>query len=176
MPDRSRIRWSQLKVGVIVLTSLIIVAILILLLTNSKGVFRSYVSLRTYMDDASGVVVKTPVRLNGISIGYVDQIRLTNARDPSRAVEFDMKVLDDRLRDIPVDSVAGIDAANLLGEKFINITRGSSNQVMRPDAELKSQPTEDVPELLAQMNNLLQSFQTIVGRADNLLAVVEQGK
>jgi len=176
MPDRSRIRWSQLKVGLVALSSLIIVAFLILLLTNSKGVFRPYISLRTYMDDASGVSEKTPVRLNGISIGYVDQIRLTNSKVPARAVEFDMKVEEGRLPDIPVDSVAGIDAANLLGEKFINITKGSSNQTVHPGAELKSLPTQDIPELLAQMSNVLQSFQTIVARADNLLAGVEQGK
>ena len=176
MPDRSRIRWSQLKVGVITLSSLIILAVLILLLTNSKGVFRTYASLRTYMDDASGVSEKTPVRVNGIGIGYVDRIHLTNAKDPKRAVEFDMKVDEQHLRDIPIDSVAGISAANLLGEKFINITKGASDRTVPPNSELRSQPTQDIPELLAQMNNVLQSFQVIVTRADNLLAGVEQGK
>src|ERR1039457_6327532 len=107
MPERSRIRWSQLKVGVVTLSSLIILAFLILLLTNSKGVFLPYVLLRTYMDDASGVTEKTPVRLNGISIGYVEQIRLTNSKTPNRVVEFDMKIEESRGRDIPVDSVAG---------------------------------------------------------------------
>jgi phospholipid/cholesterol/gamma-HCH transport system substrate-binding protein len=175
MPDRSRIRWSQLKVGVVAITALIIMAALIVVLTNSKGVFRTYVELRTYMDDASGVSEKTPVRLNGISIGYVDRIGLTNSKKPGRAVEFDMKVEESRIRDIPVDSVAGIAAANLLGEKFINITKGSSAQTVRADSELRSLPTQDIPELLAQMSNVLQSFQTIVTRADNLLAGVEQG-
>ena len=176
MPDRSRIRWSQLKVGVVALTSLIILAALILLLTNSKGLLRRNDSLRTYMDDASGVAEKTPVRLNGISIGYVDKIRLTNSKDPKRAVEFDMKVDERHMRDIPVDSIAGISAANLLGEKFINITKGASNQTVQDGAELRSTPTQDIPELLAQMNNVLQSFQSIVARTDNLLAGVEQGK
>jgi phospholipid/cholesterol/gamma-HCH transport system substrate-binding protein len=176
MPDRSRIRWSQLKVGIVALSSLIILAVLILLLTNSKGVFHKYDSVRTYMDDASGVSEKTPVRLNGIGIGYVDKIRLTNSKDPKRAVEFDMNIDERHMRDIPVDSVAGIAAANLLGEKFINITKGASNQTVQPNAELRSLPTQDIPELLAQMNNVLQSFQAIVARVDSLLAGVEQGK
>jgi phospholipid/cholesterol/gamma-HCH transport system substrate-binding protein len=176
MPDRSRIRWSQLKVGIIALCSLIILAVLILLLTNSKGVFRTYVPLRTYMDDASGVVEKTPVRLNGIAVGYVDRIRLTNSKDQKRSVEFDMNIDERHMRDIPVDSMAAIAAANLLGEKFINITKGASSQTVQPDTELRSSPTNDIPEMLAQMSNVLQSFQTIVTRADNLLAGVEQGK
>ena len=63
--------------------------------------------LRTYMDDASGMIEGTPVRLNGITIGYLDKIELTDSRDPKRAVEFAMKVREEYLQDIPVDSVAG---------------------------------------------------------------------
>jgi phospholipid/cholesterol/gamma-HCH transport system substrate-binding protein len=177
MPDRSRIRWSQLKVGIVALSALIILAVLILLLTNSTGLFRTQATLYTYMEDASGVVEKTPVRLNGISIGWVDHIRLTNSPQPRHQVEFEMKVYDRFLKDIPVDSVAGISAANLLGEKFINIARGTSKQTVQSGAALPSSPnTNDIPELTAQMNNVLQSFQTIVARADNLLAGVEAGK
>ena len=35
-----------------------------------------------------------------------------------------MEVQEKYLRQIPVDSVAGISAANLLGDKFLNITKG----------------------------------------------------
>ena len=177
MPDRSRIRWSQLKVGIVALCALIILAVLILLLTNSTGLFRTQATLYTYMEDASGVVPKTPVRLNGISIGYVDQILLTNSTEPRHQVEFIMKVNDRYLKDIPVNSVASISAANLLGENFINIARGASSQTVKSGATLPSAPTtNNIPELTAQMANVLQSFSTIVGRADDLLAYVEAGK
>ena len=39
-----------------------------------------------------------------------------------------MQVQEKYLRQIPVDSVAGISAANLLGDKFINITKGREPQ------------------------------------------------
>lgn len=176
MPDRRRIRWAQLKVGVISLTALAITGVLILLLTSSKGVFRKTVPLYTYMDDASGMSTSTPVRLNGISIGYLAQLRLTNTKDPKRVVQFEMHVDEDRLKDIPVDSVAGIAAANLLGDKFIDITKGSSNDTVKAGAELKSLQAQDIPELMAQMAGLLQNFQTITTRVDGLLAGVESGQ
>jgi phospholipid/cholesterol/gamma-HCH transport system substrate-binding protein len=118
----------------------------------------------------------TPVRLNGITIGYLDSLTLTNSRDPKRAVRFDMMVQNKYLRDIPVDSVATIAAANLLGDKFLNITRGQDTRTVQPGAELPSLQGQDIPELMAQMGNVLKSFQTIVGRVDNLLAGVEAGK
>ena len=175
MPDRSRIRWSQLKVGIVATSALVIMAFLIFLLTSSKGMFQDYVILRTYMDDASGITQGSPIRLNGITVGYLDNVRLTNSRNPKRTVEFDMKVQAQFVKDIPVDSVAGISAANLLGDKFINITKGRSTQHISPTGELASAQVQDIPELMAQSANLLQSLQTILGRVDTLLVGVEAG-
>src|SRR5215469_7613941 len=176
MPERSKVRWSQLKVGVLALTAFVIVFVLVFLLTSSKGIFQQNEVLYTYMQDASGIANGTPVRLNGIPIGYLDQLRLTNSPDPKRAVQFVLMVKKKFLADIPVDSVATIAAANLLGDKFINIERGQDTRTVEPGAELRSVEGQDIPELMAQSANVLQSFQTIVKRVDSLLAGVEAGK
>jgi phospholipid/cholesterol/gamma-HCH transport system substrate-binding protein len=176
MPERARVRWSQLKVGVVALTAFIILFVLVFLLTSSKGLFRHYETLYTYMQDAAGLADGTSVRLNGFTIGYLDHVELTNSRNPDKAVKFDMRVKPQYLRDIPVDSVVEISAANLLGDKFLNITRGKSTKTVKPGETLPSLQGQDIPELMAQSANLLQSFQTIVNRVDNLLAGVEAGK
>jgi phospholipid/cholesterol/gamma-HCH transport system substrate-binding protein len=177
MPDRSKIRWSQLKVGVISLTAFAIIFVLVFLLTSAKGgLFHHNALLRTYMDDASGIADGSPVRLNGYPVGYLDKIQLTGSRDPKRSVEFDMRIKAEFLNQIPVDSVAGISAANLLGDKFINITKGKSERTVKEGDEIPSLTTQDIPELMGQMGSLLHSFQTIVTRVDTLLAGVEAGK
>jgi phospholipid/cholesterol/gamma-HCH transport system substrate-binding protein len=176
MPDRSKVHWSQLKVGILALAAMAIAGVLIFLLTGTTGVFENYVLIRTYMDDASGIAEKSPVRLNGILIGYLDELRLTPSGDPSRVVEFRMEIKEEYLSQIPRDSVAGIAAANLLGDKFINITKGQSPQHVEAGGELPSLEARDIPELMAQSANLLQSLQTIVKRADSLLAGVEAGE
>src|SRR5436309_10827666 len=108
MPDRSKVRWSQLKVGLIGLSAFAILALLIFLLTGSTGILEKMAHLRTYMDDASGIPDGATVRLNGITIGALNKLVLTNSRDPNRVVEFDMQVRSRYLSEIPVDSVAGI--------------------------------------------------------------------
>jgi phospholipid/cholesterol/gamma-HCH transport system substrate-binding protein len=128
------------------------------------------------MDDASGLSDGTAVRLNGIAIGYLDKLRLTGSRDPKRAVEFDMLVKPEYLKQIPVDSVVGIGAANLLGDKFLNITEGQSPEHVKAGSELRPLESQDIPELLKQMATLLSTFQDSVNRVDNLLAGVEAGK
>src|SRR6266700_8035883 len=107
MADPKKVRWSRLKIGIAGLTAFLIVAVLIFLLTSSRGLFQKKAHLRTYMDDASGIAESTPVRLNGITIGALDKVRLTYSTDPERTVEFDMEVQEKYLSQIPVDSMAG---------------------------------------------------------------------
>jgi phospholipid/cholesterol/gamma-HCH transport system substrate-binding protein len=176
MPDHSKVRWSQLKVGVVALAAFAVVFVLVFLLTSSKGIFQRNEVLLTYMADASGIADGSVVRLNGYTIGYLDALTLTDSRDPKRAVEFNMKVKGEFLSQIPVDSVAAISAANLLGDKFINITKGQDTRTVKPGGELRSLQGQDIPELMAQMRNTLESFQTIVNRVNSLLAGVDAGK
>jgi phospholipid/cholesterol/gamma-HCH transport system substrate-binding protein len=176
MAERSKVRWSQLKVGLVALAALVIAAVFIFLLTSKKGLFTAYASLRTYMSDASGLQDGTPVRLNGITVGYLDKLQLTNMTDQRRAVEFDMEVQERYLKEIPVDSLATVVNSTLLGDKFINITKGKATQTVKSGDELRSFQTNDIPELMAGMSNLITSFQAIVNRVDNLMAGVEQGK
>ena len=176
MPDRRKVRWSQLKVGAMGITAFVIIFVLVILLTSSHGLFRRNAVLHTYMRDALGMTKGASVRLNGIEIGYLDSVNLTNSPDPARAVEFNMKVNPNYLRDIPVDSVATITAANLIGDKFIDITRGKDKQSVQDGSELTSLQGQDIPELMAQSATLLDSFQTIINRVGDLLAYVEEGK
>jgi phospholipid/cholesterol/gamma-HCH transport system substrate-binding protein len=177
MPDHSKVRWSQLRIGVVAIAAFAILFVMVFLLTSSKGgLFKHDALLRTYMDDASGLGDGTAVRLNGITIGYLDSLQLTGSRDPKRAVGFNMLVEPSYLNQIPVDSVVGIGAANLLGDKFLNITKGQSAEHVKEGAELRPLESQDIPELLKQMATLLGTFQNSVNRVDNLLAGVEAGK
>lgn len=175
MADPAKVRWSKLKVGIVGLAAFAILFVLVFLLTQSKGIFEHYATLRTYMDDASGLPDGAAVRLNGITAGYLDRLQLTNSRDPKRTVAFMMKVKASYLPQIPVDSKVGVAAANLLGDKFLNITKGTQTQHVQDGAELQALQSQDIPEMMAQMGNMLQSFQTMLGRVDGLLAGVEAG-
>ena len=176
MPDRRKVQWSQLKVGIVGLAGFLILFVLIFLLTGNTGLFQNSAHLRTYMDDASGIPDGAAVRLNGITIGALNKLNLTGSRDPKRIVEFDMQVRARFLPQIPVDSVAGISAINLLGDKFINITKGTAPQHVQPGDEIASVPNQDIPELMAQSASLLAQFQDLLGRVNSILNDVEAGK
>ena len=177
MADRKKIRWSQLKIGIVAGTAFIILFVLVFLLTSNHSPFTHYALLRTYMDNAAGLPDGTEVRLNGIIIGFLETPRLTESHDPKRAVEFFMDVKPEFLPQIPEDSSVAIAASTLLGGKVIDITKGVSPTPVKDGAELRSaQLGNDIPQLMGEMKVVLDSLQTIVVRVDNLLGGIEQGK
>ena len=168
-------RSSKRKVATGVLGGCVLVAALGLFLFRVKDLSPGYVQLRTFLDDAAGLMDGTQVRLNGIPIGYLDGQKLTNSRDPDRKIEFDLKVQERYLREIPVDSVVGLASDNLLGGQFIGIRRGRSAQHVQAGAELGATQAEDITRMMGQMTRQLDRLQAVVTRADKLMSSVDKG-
>ncbi len=176
MASASKVKWAQLRTGVLASAAMVIAAVLIFLLTGQSNFFETEAHLRTYMEDSAGMASNAPVRLNGILVGHIGTIRLSGSREAKRTVEIDMVLPEKYLDQIPEDSKAAISAANLLGDKYINITRGTHPKHVAANAEVTSFATQDIPELLAQATGLLGQLQNVVGRVDGLLAIVESGQ
>ncbi len=176
MASKERVHWSQLKVGIVATVAMVITGVLIFLLTSNSNFFGGNFELTTYMEDSAGMVANDPVRVNGILVGYIGSIKLSGARDPKKTVVIDMVIRDRYLDQIPLDSKATVSSANLLGSKFINIVKGTNPKHVEPDGEIQSVSTQDIPQLLQQSSVLLDQFQTIIGRVDGLLAIVENGQ
>jgi phospholipid/cholesterol/gamma-HCH transport system substrate-binding protein len=176
MPDRRRVTWAELRVGVMAAVAMVILGVLIFLLTGSGDIFSSNAYLYTNMDDSAAMTSSTPVHLNGITVGQISSIGFSGRNQKGQIVVIKMKVKKDMLVQIPEDSVAGVNATNLLGDKFINITKGKSPTPIKDGATLKSENVEDIPELTRRVGDVLGQFQLIVGRFDALLGDIEAGK
>jgi len=148
-----------------------------LLFLRTTGFTPGYVELRTFTDDASGLMDGTQVRLNGIPIGYLEAQKLTKSRDPKRKVELDLRIKSAYLARIPSDSVVGLQSNNLLGDLYIAIHRGQSPQPIQAGAELGATQPQDIGKIMARMSQELDRLQAIAERADKLLsgAVAGQG-
>jgi phospholipid/cholesterol/gamma-HCH transport system substrate-binding protein len=146
------------------------------LMFHASELSPGYVKLHAYLDDASGLMDGTQVRLDGIPIGYLDGQKLTGSRNPRKKVEFDLKVEEHFLQDIPVDSTVGLASDNLLGEQYIGIHRGHSPQHVQAGAELGSSLAEDITKIMAQMSLQLDRLQAIFTRAEKLMSGVGTGK
>ncbi len=176
MPQQTRAKWAQLRVGVMALIALIIVGVLIWLLSGSQGFFKSKSDIYTYLPDSAAISDGADVRLNGILIGKVSQVGLSGSADPHRAVRVTMEVDNNFLPSIPVNSQAQITAGNLLATKYINITKGNSTQTVKGGAEIQSLNTAEFENLVQQGYSALASMQEILKKVDDVIDAITVGK
>ncbi len=176
MPQPKQLSWTQLRVGLLVLTSLIIFAILVFLMTG-EGLFERKYLISVFMKDAAGLKTGDPVRLTGVDAGNVAQIRISGSQDPKRAVEVVMRILRKYQQEIRADSAAGLDAEGLLGQRFINLSRGSPGQpLIQPGGEITLKETPELSEVLATGADAMTKLNRIAGRVDRVMEQVESGE
>jgi phospholipid/cholesterol/gamma-HCH transport system substrate-binding protein len=176
MPTQEKKRWAQLKVGLLAVSALALLAFLIFLMTSSKGLFKSTSVIYTYLDDSAAIAEGAPVRLNGITAGKVAGVNLSGLNEPNRIVRITMQVDNEFLPLIPVDSMAGIAAENLLGTKYINIKKGHSQTAVTAGAEIKSIDTREFDEVVQQGYSALTSLDGILKKLDGILTAVQVGQ
>ena len=176
MANKSKTRWAQLRVGIMAIVAMVILGTLIFLLTAGGSLFRDTVALYTFMSDSGAMAQGSPVRLNGIVIGSVKNVRLSGDKTPGRAIRIELEVYEDMLKSIPVDSTAFISAENLLGTKFINITMGKAPETVKSGGEVKARQVEGFDEVVASSYDLLTSLKGILDRVDAIVSEIESGK
>jgi phospholipid/cholesterol/gamma-HCH transport system substrate-binding protein len=128
-------------------------------------------NLYLYIPDATGLSADSPVRVDGIDVGAVREVRLSGSSDPNRVVRVTLEVARDRLKNIPEDSVVQLSAETLIGDKFVDIASGKSANHIEPGAEFifKFQP-----EILKTLD--LSEFNQRLQVIDSMISDLEQGR
>jgi phospholipid/cholesterol/gamma-HCH transport system substrate-binding protein len=170
VPSRKEIQWSQLKVGALVLVAMAVLVGLIFLMSGSSGgLFAPKVTLRTYFANAAGLKNGAPVTLEGVTIGNVIRIRVVPDRNPT-PVEVTLRVGEESLRDLHVDSTTSIAQAGVLGDSYVDI---DSTRATGPPpanhAELRATLSPTIQSVISssqqsidQVSVLLQKIQILV--------------
>ena len=137
----------------------LVVAFLILIalfeLVGKETIFARMVEYRTSFKAIPGLKLGDPVRLAGVDVGTVRDIRVIGAR-----VEVVVRVKPGT--PVKTDSIATIKLTSLLGTNFVDLTFGSpATQVAPPGSLLQSSEPPDLNTLLARLNDAAGDVQTL---------------
>jgi phospholipid/cholesterol/gamma-HCH transport system substrate-binding protein len=177
MPQRKEIKWSQLRVGILVAVSLVVLAVGVFLISGQMGFLTRRYTLKAYLSDASGLRQGSPVQLAGIPIGNVKAIHISSYAEPLRAVEIDMDLAKSYQDQIRADSLVSTESAGLLGEKYINISRGSPGQLVLSDgAELKSHEEPDIKQIVQNTNDVISDLRALSMKLTDISNQITTGK
>jgi phospholipid/cholesterol/gamma-HCH transport system substrate-binding protein len=178
LPSQKQLKWSQLRVGITVLIASLTLCLLLFLMSGTSGFFTPRLTLKSYFDNAQGLRDGAPVRLSGVDIGNVTNIRIVPDKDKQLTpVEITMKVSSRYSYAMHRDSVTSLDTAGVLGETFLDI---ESSQAVGPPVQngdtLPTQVHPDFNQVVRASQSTLENMDALLKRADRILAFAESGK
>ena len=121
-------RSLEIGVGLFLLAGLLALLLLALRVSGlSLGAAQDTYRVYAYFDNTAGVSARAKVTMAGVTIGKVVAVDLDHESFMGRVT----MELDQRVDNLPVDSTASILTAGLLGEKYIGISIGGEDEVLK---------------------------------------------
>ena len=119
--NRSKaLTWTELRVGVVTIVSLIVLAVTIVYVGSGGGSpFAKTYELKALMSDINGLKPGAPVRVGGLEVGTVKHVDFDQK---GGMVQVTMKLARRVQPRVTTKSEANLGSLGLLGEKAVDIT------------------------------------------------------
>ncbi|MGA9058697.1 MAG: MlaD family protein [Terriglobia bacterium] len=177
MPQQQRLKWTQLRVGTMVIIGLAIFALGIFFISGQEGFFRRRYKLKAYVTEAAGLRQGAQVSLAGVAVGSVERIEISPYPERARAVEIVMRVARAYQHEIRADSRASIETVGLLGDSYVNITRGSPGQeVIADGGVLITSEEADVKRVVQNANDVFINLRVLSAKLNDISGQIQSGK
>ncbi|NIM58260.1 MAG: MCE family protein [Candidatus Aminicenantes bacterium] len=138
----------ELKIGIFVTIALIIIGTAIFIVGDLSVLFRKPgYSLNVVFDTVAGLEKRAVVRMAGVKIGYVKDIRLQGSR-------ANILLIINSGIEVPRGSRATLASLGLLGEKHVELLPGAEPGICQPGETLEGVP----PVSFDQMGTMLLSI------------------
>lgn len=180
MAQRKQLSWTELRVGLFVLVGIGVLAAGIFYVTGA-GILGPKYRLKTYLPEVAGLTTGAPVRLDGVEVGNVDSIRVMprvhgQPPDKHRNIEVVMRVDRRSQEDILTDSTASLVTEGLLGNRYVNITRGFTGLPLKEGQEMKGVEEKAMKEVVQRSADVLGNLNALSLDVRDLIKGVQQGR
>ena len=154
---------QRLKIGIFFGGTLLMMAVLIFIVGDLGRLFRpAGYSISTSFSTVAGLDKRATVRLSGVKIGYVRDIRL-DGRTPR--VELTLE----SWAKVPVGSKATLSSLGLLGEKYVEIVPGPDGSFVAAGGVIESLPSIGFDQLGPLVMSIGDEVKSVSGRVRQFL-------
>lgn len=134
----------ELGVGLFVLLGILCVGYLTIRLGEVEVLRDDYYFLNARFTSVTGLKVGAQVEIAGVQVGQVDGIAL-DYKEHVALVRLKIKA-GIQLSD---DAIASVQTAGLLGDKYIQLSQGGSDQILKPgDRIVETEPALNIENLI----------------------------
>lgn len=163
------------KVGVFVLFSMLVIAMVVVLIGIRQGLFTSKSQIVLYDDSARDLVAGSEVITRGFRIGKISRVRL----NPDGRVEVTLSIDQNYMKWIRQDSRARLAAKAFIGDSRVEISPGSPSAPPLPAGgtilfERDPDLQEVAKKIMADVKPVLQAIRSLIEYIDNPQGDVKQ--
>ena len=168
------IRWGELRLGLLIFTALAL--LLWASIQGGTSLFKKQYELNARFPNVQGVVAGAPVWFQGVEVGTVKMLDFAPSGDTA-VVNIRFTVNDRVWPLVREDSRVRIQALNLFGEKFMEVTPGSSESPpVKDGAVLPSDRPADMSELMARGQDIVDDLAVVTADLKTMMARVNRGE
>jgi phospholipid/cholesterol/gamma-HCH transport system substrate-binding protein len=166
MPDKSRtLTWTELRVGVVVISSLLVLAFTILYIGGGGGSpLAPKYEIHALMTDVNGLKAGAPVRLGGVEVGTVTGVGFSE-KYPGQ-VEVTMKLEREVQDRITSASRVTLGSLGLLGEKAVDIAPGPGGTPIADGGYVRAAAEDPFKGLMGDASESTAHLRRILSRID----------
>jgi len=180
MPSQQEVRWSQLKVGVIVLISTIVLVTLLFLMTSSAGlgVLSHKLTVTTYFENSAGLKTGAAVDLEGVTIGTVKSVTIDNSPERKLTpVKVVKKLNEKNSSSLKKDSKASLSTVGVLGDTVVDInSQFAAGPPLQDGDELKTTETPSLTDVVKASQGTIESLNVILAKMNVIVDNLQSGK
>jgi len=179
MAQRNQLSWGELRVGLFVLAGVTLLIMATFYVTGF-GILSSKYGLITYLPEVSQLTKGAPVRLDGIDVGSVDDISVnpalgTEKEASKKSIVVSLRINSKFKENIRTDSRASLITEGLLGNRYVNISRGFSGDPLKNGDVVEGESEKGINTLVAQGANLAQHLNALSDNLNGLIDDVRAG-
>jgi phospholipid/cholesterol/gamma-HCH transport system substrate-binding protein len=165
--NTSRSEW---KVGLFVLTGLVLLAVLLLQFAKGTSFFKPSYEIRLTASNVGAIKPNSAVLMSGINIGSVTGTELNS---DGKSVTIRAKIL--KKYQIHPDAMFEIDQSGFLGDMFVSITPGANNGTpLENGAVVQCREPFNIQDTARSADNLMKKLESTVNLVNKAVERVDR--
>ncbi|MGB5037881.1 MAG: MlaD family protein [Blastocatellia bacterium] len=182
MPKTTSLKWTDLRVGVVVIAGIGVLIMLILAVSGDLSIFSTRAKVYTDLPGAEGLKNGDEVRIAGVKAGIVKKVTFSTEMpadmNATSSVRVEMSIDgEEALGRIRTDSRAVLRQLGLLGGQYVNISPGTlQGDPVRDGDTIKGLQETTIGQVVESSDDLLKGFKTLSDKLNQITETIDKGE
>lgn len=173
MFDRKKqLKWANLKVGIVITITLLIVFIVIIFSGGIQKLFQQRDIIKIAISDVKGLRKGATVMVAGIGVGEVREIKLNKEFGTIVTVTINKEILTF----LKKDAKASVQTMGLLGDKYLEITPGDSEEPFDKSKIMEGYSQTEIRDIIAVVSSTLIRIDTLINNVNKMITEIRDSK